>query len=855
MLKQDIGVETPAQISQWSDRNGQFIFNASPNVLLVVDRDAHILDANHAALECLGLPLEEARGRRWTEFLTPESGTRLLENLNRLSPDQASIQGLSVEMINPRGAKAGISAASYYELDLIVIPEPASFQTVLAIARDQTENIRREHKLHDTQAQYLAVLEKTEEITFHLDMNGEVVFMSPSISTFGPTPDEFIGRNVFYFLGSDEMQTLRGAIERSLNGSNQSLEFTIKNSKEPKHHQVHLWLRPLLDEEKQVGVRGTLTDLGPAHEIDLALERRAAQLTSLNAMGREISAALNEDEVLSRAVRLLREYFGFFFVSIFTPNSENNALVLRASSGPDQIGEMRGITLAVEKGLVGWAAENRRSILANDVRDDPLYVNILPERFQIRSELSLPVLDFDKTVAVIDLQSPLQNAFNQDDIRVVDTFTTFLAVALRNARLYQESQQRLRDREHAETILRTQRDMLAAVGQTLDFPSALKSILAILEPFHVFDCGSIYLVDSSGGLRSVAEQGLTPEFSAAVAYLPPEARKTRMVLLGRPIYSAYSDLDLDPRIPSGVRQREAMLSLATIPIHSQEKVIACLTLGSHLTNAIPMELRTTLEAVTEQLGTVIKRLDAERDLAQNLVRNRAMLEALPDFMFVFDAQGCFLSAKPSADTSFVAPPEVFLGRHIAEILPPDVAMRSLEMIRRALETRQVQEFEYMLSISPGTTEYFETRMSAAGEDQVIALVRNITKRRLAEEQLQKSSLLYRALFEKNKDGVLILSPEGKYISANQSALQMLGCTAETIQGESYLRTVADEDREKVIEFFRLILSGINIPVYERTVVRFDGTTFRAEVNTALIAAPDGTPLHVQTILHPVGARE
>jgi PAS domain S-box-containing protein len=235
----------------------------------------------------------------------------------------------------------------------------------------------------------------------------------------------------------------------------------------------------------------------------------------------------------------------------------------------------------------------------------------------------------------------------------------------------------------------------------------------------------------------VAHVGLTPEFATAVAYLPAEANKTRFIKLGKPGYMRYADLEYDQRIPSGVRQREAMLCLAMLPILRQGEVIACLTLASHSSADISKPVRLVLEAVSEQLGAVISRLKVEHALSINKDHDKALLEAMPDFMFILDRQGRFLAAKPAIDVGFNTPAETCLGRHVGEVMPPNVATQILTMLRRTLETRQVQEFEYQLICEPGRTDFFEARMSAASADQAVTIVRNVTLRRQSEEGLEK----------------------------------------------------------------------------------------------------------------------
>lgn len=396
-----------------------------------------------------------------------------------------------------------------------------------------------------------------------------------------------------------------------------------------------------------------------------------------------------------------------------------------------------GHRLHAGQGMVGWVFKNHRTLLANDVTLESAYVNLYPDRIPSRSELTVPILIRDELAGALDLQSPQINAFTEEDIHVMETAASQMAVAIANAQLFAQAQERWREKQRVEELLRLQRDILAGPGQALNFQAALIEILEKLKPLALFDSGSIYLVEADGGMRSVADTGLTPEFATAVSYLPAEANKTRFVKLGQPGYMRYADLKYDPRIPPGVRQRENILFLAMLPILRQDAVVACLSLGSHTCAEITPAQRAVLEAVREQLGAVIARLKVERDLSLNKARDRALLEALPDFIFSMDRQGRFISAQPALDSRPEMSEEMFIGRHVGEVLPPAVATRLLAMLRRALETRKVQDFEYQIMREPDKVDHFEVRMAAASEDLVVAFVRNITQRWLAAQEAAK----------------------------------------------------------------------------------------------------------------------
>ena len=87
------------------------------------------------------------------------------------------------------------------------------------------------------------------------------------------------------------------------------------------------------------------------------------------------------------------------------------------------------------EGLVGYAALHREPVLVTDVSQDPRYIKLVPD---VRSELAIPMLLKDRCIGVVDLESPELDAFSKRDVEILTLLASQAAVAIENARLYEE---------------------------------------------------------------------------------------------------------------------------------------------------------------------------------------------------------------------------------------------------------------------------------------------------------------------------------------------------------------------------------------------------------------------------------
>ena len=122
-------------------------------------------------------------------------------------------------------------------------------------------------------------------------------------------------------------------------------------------------------------------------------------------------------------------------------------------------------------------------------------------------------------------------------------------------------------------------------------------------------------------------------------------------------------------------------------------------------------------------------------------QNRAVLAAIPDTFFRMSRDGFYLDYEPGRDgpgrgVRDAGADEQIVGRHVTDVLPRDIAERLFEQVGMALHVQQVRSVEYEL-IRFGEAQHFEARLVATGPNEVLGLVRDISERKRAEEQIRR----------------------------------------------------------------------------------------------------------------------
>ena len=162
--------------------------------------------------------------------------------------------------------------------------------------------------------------------------------------------------------------------------------------------------------------------------------RQARTLVLLNEIARELTSILNVDELLKRIAELLSRLIDYQMFSILLLDAAGEKLQHRFSLRFQENIQLKH-DVPLGDGLVGYAARHRQAVLVPDVSKDPRYILLNPET---RSELAVPLIYKDNVIGVLDLEHTKRGFFTDDHKRTVTTLAAQVAIAIENARLYEE---------------------------------------------------------------------------------------------------------------------------------------------------------------------------------------------------------------------------------------------------------------------------------------------------------------------------------------------------------------------------------------------------------------------------------
>jgi K+-sensing histidine kinase KdpD len=363
----------------------------------------------------------------------------------------------------------------------------------------------------------------------------------------------------------------------------------------------------------------------------------------------EISKALMSEVNLERLAQLaletVQQTLGAGRVSLMLLDEERQELSISAAIGlPDEVAATTRVK--VGQGLAGLAAQRKSPILVseqveNEGQSPEPVEGQSPEPFDFAQDapvegpaICMPLMVKDCVLGVLNASRPLgERPFRQGNVDLLSILGGQIAVAIENARLFEQTQQEIAERKRIEEEIRRRNEELTALnaiaetlGQSLDLDHILKATLdKVLEMLKI-DGGWIQLLDEDKGggpLSLVAHRGFSQEMA--------ESLSSTLAQSGEPI--VIDEVSEDPRLST---ETDPELveghALAGVPIKAKEEMLGALGVFSHSPRHLSAQEVQLLTAIGHQIGVAVENTRlakeaAEVEILQELDRLRSELIA------------------------------------------------------------------------------------------------------------------------------------------------------------------------------------------------------------------------------------
>jgi len=330
-------------------------------------------------------------------------------------------------------------------------------------------------------------------------------------------------------------------------------------------------------------------------------------LTLLMEVSEQITSTLDLDELMVRIAEMVKRVIDYEVFAILLLNEKTQVLRIRSSVGhPEE--RVRKLRIKVGEGIVGRAALERRSILINDVRSEPSYIQSLPA---IQSELAIPLILKNRVIGVIDLEADAPDFFTDQHVNLLELLAGRMAMAIENARLYRRS---LRQSRTLQLLNKISREL----SSELVLSELLRKIGTLTKRLVNYHRFSIMLADEQ-----------TRTFNSVLTIRQDESLPYKATVhFGQGLVGAAAsslapvlvpDVSRDPRY---IRLNPDTKSEMTVPLIYRARVIGVVDLESPSANYFTEEHVRIFSTLAPQIAIAIE----NARLYERVLRSEARLE-------------------------------------------------------------------------------------------------------------------------------------------------------------------------------------------------------------------------------------
>jgi PAS domain S-box-containing protein len=273
------------------------------------------------------------------------------------------------------------------------------------------------------------------------------------------------------------------------------------------------------------------------------------------------------------------------------------------------------------------------------------------------------------------------------------------------------------------------------------------------------------------------------------------------------------------------------------------------------------ELLRELRELREKAST-LEVCESERDeIQEELKKNEddvnALLNATPEIAFLMDKDGVILAANESAARAYHTTAQKLLGTCVYDLIPPPLALNARTKALEAVDSGAPVRFEMEWKGRFLDHSLYMVRDEKQQVTKIAVYVRDITRRKQMEAELQRAEEKYRKIYENATEGIFQSTFEGRFISVNPSFAKTHGFDSP----DELLRTVTDigrqlwEDPKGRLEMIRRLTNEGAVENLEIRMRRKDGSLHWVSINARSVLDGQGNVLYLEGTMRDITARK
>jgi PAS domain S-box-containing protein len=640
-----------------------------------------------------------------------------------------------------------------------VFNEDDNIEGVLEITQDISDTKKIEENLRISQENYKDLIENINDVIYSIDIQGKITYISPVVkSLLGYEPDEIISKSFLEFLYKDDVKTVDQIFKNIIQGAVCDREIGILRAscKNGDIIWIQVSFKSVIVDGEITGLQGVFSDYSKQKETEENLRKSENQMSVILSSLTHHVKFLNSDLTIKWANKAAAESVGL---------------------KPED--------------LIGKDCHEIWFDNHEPCENCPVVKSI-----ETKNNSESEIISTDSRIWLIR-SYPVFGSNN--DLEGVVEITRDIT-----------------ERKKIEQNMLIQRDIAIELTTQINLNEALYKLLDEILEIDEIDCGGIYIVNDDNSCDLVAHKGLSDKFIKSVSHYDTYYSQLKLIRDGKPIFANYDFLL--SKNPNGMDLIEGLKTIAILPIHFKNKIIAVMNVASRIHVEISSGTRTLLETTAAQIGGAIARIKTENELVKTQAMLLAAIEQNPAGIIIAEANdlkrhitnSAALGIRGDSDKLLTEKTYQSYSEHWQVYRPDGRQFEPDELpLSQAIKYGNIiHNVDAIIRRKNGDDRWILMNASPVKDNNGsiiagIVVFTDITERNAIEEALRKSEEKVRTFIESVNDMVYFQALDKKITMLNDAYSRITGYSPDEFENDPLIwqKIIHHDDRMRTKSFF------------------------------------------------------
>jgi PAS domain S-box-containing protein len=629
-----------------------------------------------------GYPTDQVQNTQawWRAHIHPDDREKVADSLNKALESASDFWSKEYRFLRGDGSYAHVFDRGYFQRD-----GAGQANRLVGAVADITQDRNADAALYESELRFRQVIETSQQGIWFIDIDRRTTFVNERMAhMLGYTVTEMRGASIYEYMDDESRAVVDYHLERRRQGLKDEYDLRFKR-KDGTDLWVMISAGPIYNlQQKYVGAYALLTDITERKRTESELQAQKELFENLVAVARATAERPSLEATLQNTLNISVSLTGALRGSLFLFNPAGEVTHSLLSPLSTQLPTAQALVdLVMRKGLAGWVARHREAVLIGETLADERWVGPPDKEYGTHSVLAVPIQHSSDLLGILTLLHPRPHHFKPSHLSLMQAAADQMALALRNARMFDDLQRQAEEMYMLNHITR-------AAIEANDLSDVVQALADWMGELIGADGCFITLWD--GERHKTIPVAASGEFRDTYVNLPTQPDELTMTgsVMAAERALVAEDIFDSPYLSPNIAEQFSLKSLIGVPLIARNRKLGAALISFKEVHHFTQEEIELTERAGRQVALALSNAILYKDMVEERGRLRALIESSRDGVVLVGMDQRLLACNGNFlhYTNLRGTPDDWVGRNAVATLKhiyafaPDLVKLTLGELRR-----------------------------------------------------------------------------------------------------------------------------------------------------------------------------